>query len=92
MDFTRSLRQNTHTSEGGEPRKGLVFRQQASGAPAVIRTPDLLVRSQTLYPAELRAHRERTVYGFWFNLGNGQLKGFISIAADLVTTNLDLPD
>ena len=25
------------------------------GAPEVIRTPDLLVRSQTLYPAELRA-------------------------------------
>ena len=29
---------------------------ELSGAPAVIRTPDLLVRSQTLYPAELRAH------------------------------------
>jgi hypothetical protein len=27
-----------------------------SGAPGGIRTPDLLVRSQTLYPAELRAH------------------------------------
>ena len=27
-----------------------------SGAPEGIRTPDLLVRSQTLYPAELRAH------------------------------------
>src|SRR5690348_6817476 len=26
-----------------------------SGAPGVIRTPDLLVRSQTLYPTELRA-------------------------------------
>ena len=26
------------------------------GAPEGIRTPDLLVRSQTLYPAELRAH------------------------------------
>ena len=30
-----------------------------SGAPGVIRTPDLLVRSQTLYPAELWAHRWR---------------------------------
>src|SRR5215469_16562089 len=29
------------------------------GAPRVIRTPDLLVRSQTLYPAELWAHFER---------------------------------
>jgi hypothetical protein len=27
-----------------------------TGAPGVIRTHDLLVRSQTLYPAELRAH------------------------------------
>jgi hypothetical protein len=27
-----------------------------AGAPGGIRTPDLLVRSQTLYPAELRAH------------------------------------
>ena len=26
------------------------------GAPEGIRTPDLLIRSQTLYPAELRAH------------------------------------
>lgn len=30
------------------------------GAPEGIRTPDLLVRSQTLYPAELRSHN-RTV-------------------------------
>ena len=29
-----------------------------NGAPGEIRTPDLLVRSQTLYPAELRAHFE----------------------------------
>jgi hypothetical protein len=27
-----------------------------SGAPGEIRTPDPLVRSQMLYPAELRAH------------------------------------
>ena len=26
------------------------------GTPGGIRTPDLLVRSQTLYPAELQAH------------------------------------
>ena len=26
-----------------------------NGAPGVIRTPDLLIRSQSLYPAELRA-------------------------------------
>ena len=27
------------------------------GAPEGTRTPDLLIRSQTLYPAELRAHK-----------------------------------
>jgi hypothetical protein len=27
-----------------------------TGAPGEIRTPDLLIRSQSLYPAELRAH------------------------------------
>src|SRR5438132_4610521 len=31
-----------------------------SGAPGEIRTPDLLVRSQTLYPAELRARQTRS--------------------------------
>jgi hypothetical protein len=30
-----------------------------NGAPGEIRTPDPLVRSQVLYPAELRARRER---------------------------------
>src|SRR4051812_48431964 len=30
-----------------------------NGAPGVIRTPDLLVRSQTLYPTELRAQQLR---------------------------------
>ena len=30
---------------------------EENGAPGGIRTPDLLVRSQTLYPAELRARR-----------------------------------
>ena len=32
------------------------FMSQAFGAPEGTRTPDLLIRSQTLYPAELRAH------------------------------------
>jgi hypothetical protein len=30
------------------------------GAPGEIRTPDPLVRSQVLYPAELRAHEYKT--------------------------------
>ena len=32
------------------------FRNLVYGGPQGIRTPDLLVRSQTLYPAELGAH------------------------------------
>ena len=43
--------------EAGEtkkgPLRGTLFR--FTGAPGEIRTPDLLVRSQTLYPTELRA-------------------------------------
>ena len=34
-----------------------VWRLTAAGTPEGIRTPDLLVRSQTLYPAELPAHK-----------------------------------
>ena len=41
-----------------------------NGAPGGTRTPDLLVRSQTLYPAELRARRVhcslQTVYSTFF--------------------------
>ena len=33
-----------------------------NGTPGEIRTPDLLVRSQVLYPAELRAQSERALY------------------------------
>ena len=35
------------------------------GAPGEIRTPGLLIRSQSLYPAELRAH---VIAGSWQNL------------------------
>ena len=44
--------------------KGRTGRGRVNGAPGEIRTPDLLIRSQSLYPAELRAHTE----GFWRNL------------------------
>ena len=40
--------QKNATNHKGSPRRG---------APGGTRTPDLLVRSQTLYPAELLAHR-----------------------------------
>ena len=33
-----------------------------SGAPGEIRTPDLLLRRQSLYPAELRARTDKLVY------------------------------
>jgi hypothetical protein len=35
---------------------------QKSGAPGEIRTPDLLLRRQSLYPTELRAHGTPSVY------------------------------
>ena len=45
----------------GNKRKRPIARMrlmdyELNGAPGEIRTPGLLVRSQTLYPAELRAH------------------------------------
>jgi hypothetical protein len=42
--------ESTHKKTAG---RGLLFR--CNGAPGEIRTPDRLVRSQVLYPAELRA-------------------------------------
>ena len=42
-------------------RANEVYVIDFNGAPEVIRTPDLLVRSQTLYPAELRAHGSVTL-------------------------------
>ena len=60
-----------------------------NGAPGESRTPDLLIRSQSLYPAELRAH----TCGFKRNhtqiirvlraaqSGEGQLKGTVQATA-----------
>jgi hypothetical protein len=36
---------------------GTVKNEEVNGAPREIRTPDLTVRSRSLYPAELWAHR-----------------------------------
>jgi hypothetical protein len=41
---------------------GLMPGQEKNGAPGEIRTPDLLLRRQPLYPAELRARTASTVY------------------------------
>ena len=49
----------THLSGMGKGRPDMICVRSFSkriGAPEGIRTPDLLIRSQTLYPAELRAH------------------------------------
>ena len=43
---------NTKASDSSE---ALIYLHLI-GAPGGIRTPDLLIRSQTLYPTELRAH------------------------------------
>ena len=44
-----------------------------SGAPWVIRTPDLLLRRQTLYPAELRARSDLNQQFAAFPLSNNAL-------------------
>src|ERR1700675_4632534 len=48
-------------------RIGLMPGQEKNGAPGEIRTPDLLLRRQPLYPAELRA---RTVFTVYMGQGN----------------------
>ena len=58
--FTTRPLQNTFAKTKIAPTRALspLYSHSAfqSGAPGEIRTPDLLVRSQTLYPTELRAH------------------------------------
>ena len=54
FDCGNKLRRSGRTQNKKE--KLLSFRQELfRGAPEEIRTPDLLIRSQTLYPTELRA-------------------------------------
>jgi hypothetical protein len=50
-----SVKTRTRTlTEDNQPGESRVVEEY--GAPGEIRTPDLLIRSQSLYPAELRAH------------------------------------
>jgi hypothetical protein len=51
LGIPQKLRLRGHARINAKYLKGFAL----GGAPEVIRTPDLLVRSQTLYPAELRA-------------------------------------
>ena len=43
------------------PERSIKFFHEKNGAPGKIRTPNLLIRSQTLYPIELRARGGGTV-------------------------------
>ena len=48
--------------------KTMVRRKSLSyGAPGEIRTPDLLLRRQSLYPAELRARTRRQEHSYYIN-------------------------
>jgi len=40
----------------------MILRLLDAGTPVGIRTPNLLVRSQMLYPVELRAHFKKQIY------------------------------
>ena len=40
----------------GKPPEAICYKGFISGTPEGIRTPGLLIRSQALYPAELRVH------------------------------------
>jgi hypothetical protein len=46
----------------GTPLPQVLNGQENAGAPGEIRTPDLLLRRQSLYPAELRARTNKLVY------------------------------
>ena len=65
---TSSAPERTRTSTGLRPldpesSASTNSATGATGAPGEIRTPGLLIRSQTLYPAELRAHEPTHLLG-----------------------------
>ena len=57
---------------------------EMNGAPGVIRTPDLLVRSQTLYPTELRARTGGTCCKTIINIRSGFAEGVVRVDAHIV--------
>ena len=56
--------------------RGKAFALLRCGAPGGTRTPDLLVRSQTLYPAELLAHSALLILASFFLFVNAFLNFF----------------
>ena len=45
-----------------EPLRQQIIQKKGNGAPGEIRTPDPLLRRQTLYPTELRARRAQLIH------------------------------
>jgi hypothetical protein len=56
--MTEGVRPAGRTNKKANPKIGLIAG--IAGAPGAIRTPDPLVRSQILYPTELRARCKKT--------------------------------
>ena len=79
--FALSVKETTLKSLCKQKRfpTGKLKTQIISGAPGEIRTPDPLIRSQILYPAELRAHNMGTGY----TRADGQIQGVLWGPEDL---------
>ena len=60
-----------------------------SGAPGEIRTPDLLLRRQSLYPAELRARTDKLSLQGSGKAFNAELKGEARKAGQNASARLD---
>ena len=56
-----------------------------------IRTPDTLVRSQVLYPAELRTHIQFIVSETRYNAGDRNRTGTVFLQQDLSPARLPVP-
>ena len=70
------LHKTIHSLKKDNQKKAKSLMVIQSGTPGGIRTPDLLVRSQTLYPAELRAHNHIATLTVYHNRGKSQEKIF----------------
>jgi hypothetical protein len=61
------------------PRK-LTDSGSGNGGPGEIRTPDLTVRSRSLYPTELRAPRDEFYYPICQKRKSGDQNGFLALS------------
>ena len=68
-DCTRLRRQEAAGSAGAEKkRKPVLLTEYGLGTAGGIRTRDLLIRSQTLYPTELQPHVLQTAFIYYHHL------------------------